>query len=606
VSGLAANQAQIDLISQNVANANSVGYIKRQVTTTSSYSGSVQTGAVTRAYDQLVQRQLRTENAGGAYSSIMSQYAQQLNGVFGQTDANVSLDGAFNSFTSALQALSSDPSSSTARAGVLQSAQAMADRLNTLSASVQELRTNAEQQIASDVTVANNALKGLEDIARQLGTTVGAPDVSLLDQRDSYIDQLSKLGDIKVNEQPNGQVTIYTNSGVTLFDGSKGVRFQFDQRTSVGPNALYNADPSKSGVGQLLIVTPSGASIDAGQQNVFRSGEFKGLLDLRDQVLPEAQTQLDELAAGLSRALSDASPAATPVSAGAQNGFAIDLSGIQPGNTTRITFQQGGVTKTISLVAVDNPSVLPLPVGATGNPNDIVIGVSFAGGTAGALADIQSALTAAGTNLTVTNPSGNVLQVLDDGTGASTVAGVSANITSNLLSGGGAELPLFVDSATGEPYTGSFDAGSQRTGFASRITINPAVLADTGVLVNYTGATDAGDATRPNLLLDRLTGATQQFSYEAGLTGTNQPYSGTIGGFLTGIIASQGANAVQAQNLDAGQQVVVNSLQAKVASTSGVSIDEELSNLIKMQNAYSANARIISVVQDLFDVLDRI
>jgi flagellar hook-associated protein 1 FlgK len=356
----------------------------------------------------------------------------------------------------------------------------------------------------------------------------------------------------------------------------------------------------------LLIVTPSGASIDVSQQNVFRSGAFKGLLDLRDQVLPEAQTQLDELAAGLSRALSDASPAATPVTAGAQNGFAIDLAGIQSGNTTRISFQQGGVTRTVAIVAVDNPSALPLPVGATGNPNDIVIGVSFAGGTAGALADIQSALSAAGTNLTVSNPSGNVLQVVDDGTGVSTVAGVSANITSTLLAGGQGELPLFVDSATGKAYTGSFDAGSQRTGFAGRITINPAVLSNAGALVNYTGTTEAGDATRPNLLLDRLTGATLQFSSDAGLTGAGQSYNGTIGSFLTGIIASQGSNAVQAQNLDAGQQVVVNSLQAKVAQTSGVSIDEELSNLIKMQNAYSANARIISVVQDLFDVLDRI
>lgn len=606
VSGLSASQAQIDLISQNVANANSVGYVKRSITPTSTSTGGVQTGDVTRALDQLLQRQLRTEYAGAAYSSTTSSYASQLNDIFGQSDSSVSLDGAYNNFTNALQTLTSDPSSTTQRSLVLQYAQQFAGQLNTMSDSVQSLRTNAEGQIASDVQTANTALAGLEQIAAQINTGGGTPSAALLDQRDAYIDQLSKLADIKVSTQSNGNVTVYTNSGVTLFDGARGVRFNFNQQDSLSPNALYNADPSKSGVGQLTITTPSGASIDVEGQGVFRSGEFKALLDLRDQVLPEAQTQLDELAAGLSSALSDAHPAATAVTSGAQAGYAVDLSGVQPGNTTKISFTQGGVTKTVSIIDVDNPASLPLPVGASGDPNDIVIGVSFGSGIGAAMASLQSSLTAAGTGLTVSNPSGNTLQVLDDGSGTTTVKSLSASITSTALAGGNAELPLFVDTATGKAFTGSFDNGDQLTGFASRISVNSAVSADTSTLVDYTGSTPSGDTTRPTLLLDRLTSASQQFSYKAGLTGTNQPFNGTVGAFLSNVVAAQGANATQASNLDAGQQVVVNSLQSKFATSSGVSVDSELSNLIKMQNAYSANARIISAVKDLFDVLDRI
>jgi len=609
VSGLTTSQAQIDLVSQNVSNADSVGYIRRTLQPVQQSTGGVTSGVVTRVYDQLLQKQLRTENAGGAYASVRSQYAQQIEQLFGQPGSSSALDSLFNTFTQSVQALADDPTSTTTRAQVIQNAQTLSSSINGISNDIQSLRTSAEQQIASDVDSANAALKGLEDVSRRIAG--GDDSATLLDQRDQYIDQLSKLVDIKVNALPNGRVTVNTNSGVTLFDGTSALQFKFDARSALSAGATYSTDPTKRGVGQLTLVNNSGGSIDVVAQGVLRSGEIKGLLDLRDQVLPDAQKQVDELAAGLSRALSDTSPTATTATVGTQSGFDIDIAGIQSGNKVTINFTQqpGNVARSVSIIGVDDPSALPLPYGASGNPNDTVIGVSFAGGVGAALATIQSALSSAGTNLTVANPSGSVLRVLGDaGSATASVKNVTANITQTSLTSGNAALPFFVDSATGAAYTGTFDGGSERTGFAGRITINPALLADTSKLVTYSTspATPQGDATRPNQIYDALTNATRDFAADSGLSGTTAPFSGTVGDFLRGVVSSQATKSTQAQNLDSGQQVVVNSLQQKFAASAGVSVDQELADLIKLQNAYSANARIISVVQSLFDVLNRL
>ncbi|MGL1227125.1 FlgK family flagellar hook-associated protein, partial [Vibrio parahaemolyticus] len=76
---------------------------------------------------------------------------------------------------------------------------------------------------------------------------------------------------------------------------------------------LYNIDPTKRGVGTISITTPSGETSDLVAKDAFRSGKIAAYLSLRDDVLPAAQQQIDELAAGLSKALSDKTVAGTPV-----------------------------------------------------------------------------------------------------------------------------------------------------------------------------------------------------------------------------------------------------------------------------------------------------
>ena len=69
------------------------------------------------------------------------------------------------------------------------------------------------------------------------------------------------------------------------------------------------------------------------------------------------------------------------------------------------------------------------------------------------------------------------------------------------------------------------------------------------------------------------------------------------------MISTQGQAAENASNLAAGQEVVVNALKERVAEGSAVNIDVEMANLLNLQSAYGANARVMSVVKDMIDQL---
>ncbi len=68
----------------------------------------------------------------------------------------------------------------------------------------------------------------------------------------------------------------------------------------------------------------------------------------------------------------------------------------------------------------------------------------------------------------------------------------------------------------------------------------------------------------------------------------------------------QGNAAASAQQLSDGQDVVLNTLQKKMNSTSGVDIDEEMASLLSLQNAYAANARVMSTINSMFQSLMQI
>ena len=286
-------------------------------------------------------------------------------------------------------------------------------------------------------------------------------------------------------------------------------------------------------------------------------------------------------------------------------GFDVDTTGLQPGNVITLTATVGGTPRTFSIIRVDAGG--SLPANATPDPNDIEIAVPFGGGMAAAAAALDAAL---GAGYTVSNPSGNTLRILNDGAAATTVTGLSASITNTGLVGNGPELALFVDGRSpATPYTGSFQTGSQRTGLASRLVVNPAVLSDPSRLVVYSTSplTPSGDSTRPALLLQRLTQDTSTFSPPGGgVTGATAPFTGTVAAFTRRIVDAQSETAASAARLDEGQQIVQASIEARYGEASGVSVDQELSQLVQIQNAYSANARIMSAVRDMLDLLLRI
>ncbi|GLK54127.1 flagellar hook-associated protein 1 FlgK [Methylopila capsulata] len=594
LSGLRTTQAGLDLVANNVANASTPGYVAKSLTTEQSATGGVKVTEVKRQIDLYLQRQLRSESATSANASTKADYLDQLQSLFSTVDGDTSIDSLVSSLSSAFDALATSPDSTTTQGSAVQEAVLLAQALNDASNGVQGLRQNADDALASGVDVANEALTSIQDLSRKIvASNDDGTRAALQDQRDQAINELAALMDVKVTDTGSGDVRIATTSGLTLYDAGEASRLSFEPTSNVTPQKAYSDDASESTLGTITLTRSSGYSADLLADGGLKSGELRALAELRDETLPEAQAQLDELAANLAQAFGSTTVAGAAVTGG------VDLStaGAQPGDTMTVSYTSGGKTRTVTLVNVTDPARLPLHGGVTADPDDTVIGVDFASATAAD--DIDAALAAAGIDIDAAETAGGFAFTASDA--SVTVAGGSSKITATVLSDDGVALPLFVD-AGDAIYSGSLDGGDQRTGFAGRIAVNSAVTDDPALLTAYSSTAAASDSTRADFLVDALK-TDRGFRTDAGLGGASSGYSGTIGEFAQDIVAYQASASATATRVSESQSAVVSALQDRYASKSGVDVDSELTNLITLQTAYSANARVMTAVKEMIDML---
>jgi flagellar hook-associated protein 1 FlgK len=429
VSGLRTTQSAMNITAQNVANANSTGYTRRTMSPIQKLAGDqttgVREGEIQRVLNVLTQRQLRLELAGASYTSSMAAYARQLDRLFGTPGEAGALDSMVNDFTGSLQALLNDSGSSAARLSVLDKAGVLASQLSRVSDSVQAMRTESEGRIGLAVERANELLTGIAGANQRILSNPSLNDPGLLDERDRLINELSQLMDVQAAYAADGSVSLSTTAGLSLFNGSQPVKLTFDGRTNLAPQSVYSTDPALRTVGTITAVNGSGAGTDVIANGMIRSGEIAALIEMRDKTLVQAQRQLDELAAGLSRALSDYKVDGTAV-AGPPDGFSLDMTGWKPGNTLTLDYRQGAATGRIIFLATNGGAPAGITGADLGDPAATVVQVNIAGGYAAAAASIQAALTGAGIAVTATNPAGSTLQLVDDGApNTSDVTGLS-------------------------------------------------------------------------------------------------------------------------------------------------------------------------------------
>jgi flagellar hook-associated protein 1 FlgK len=116
----------------------------------------------------------------------------------------------------------------------------------------------------------------------------------------------------------------------------------------------------------------------------------------------------------------------------------------------------------------------------------------------------------------------------------------------------------------------------------------------------------AGDPTRPDFIYQQLTGAAFQYSPSVGFGTGSSPFSGSLPAFLRQTLTMQGEASANATSLADGQAVVVNALKQRFAEKAGVNVDQEMANLINLQTAYGANARVMSAIKEMLDQLMQI
>lgn len=602
LAGINITQQSIGVISGNVANSNTPGYVDESLNQNSTAvvgqaGSSVAAEGINRNLNQLLQSQIWTETSGNSYATTASTLYTQLQNIYGTPGSSSSFDSTFSSFTTAVQTLASNPSSYSDQTAAVSAAQSVASQLNSMTTSIQQMRTQAESGIATDVQTANGLLSQIAYINNQLssgGTDSAA--AQLEDQRGQDITQLSQLMNVNVVQNSNNQVSVFTSNGQQLVGGAQASQLSFNDSGTLTANAQWSANPSLDGVGTITMTSPGGATTDLIATGAIQSGEIGAYLQMRDSVLPQAQTQLDEFANQMAQALSNQTVNGTAVTSGSQSGYSVDTSAMLPGNTLSVSYtDSGNVTHTLNIVSLGASGSIAQNTSPSATTQ--TIGVNFSGGMASVVSQLNAAL---GSNLQFSNPSGSVLQVVN--ANGNTVNSASATTTLTSLQSGSSQLPLFTDGSS--PITGAIDSsGSQTTGLAGRITVNAAVVASPSSLVNYSSSTASGDPTRPDFLVNELTTASLSFSPTTGVGSQSQPYNGTLTNYLSQVISQQSQAANAATNLQQGQATVLSALQQRLNDESGVNIDTELSNLIELQNTYAASARVMSTVQAMMSAL---
>jgi len=588
-NGINNTQDALSVVSQNVAGANQAGYVRREYV---GQNGNGVNSNVQRILDSYVQKQLWSETSASGYTSIQAAYTKQLDGIYGDPTSTSQLSSSMDDFKNALNTLQNNSSGSVEQANALSAASGVAQKLSSMSNGIQNLRSNTEDAIAQSVTQTNALLQQLATLNGKINAAGPQNNLDLLDNRDATLSQLSNMLSVTVNMQPDGSVNLTTRNGTALVTGSQASELTFDSHAPLSPTSLYSSVASQSGVGTLSL-SGNGATIDLLSGDTSVGGQIGGLIDLRDNVLPSAQSQLDDIGAGLSQALSNRSVTSQSIT----GGLSIDTTGIQSGNRMALTYTDtSGAAHKITLIRVDDSSKLPLADSATADPDDKVIGVRFSGGVAAAASDIQTGLNAIGAGVTVSSAS-NVLSFT--ASAPASVTGLSASITNTQIQGQGNALPVFIDSATGSPYTGSFDSKDQRVGIAARLQINPALTAKPSALADATG-TSSGDASRVSTLVSQLTTQAIDVHPDSGLSVGS---TSTVTNLVKQVYQSQANLINRLTSLDSSQSVVLSSIQSRFNQTSGVNMDQELTNLTALQNVYAANAKVMTTVREMFTVL---
>ena len=681
LSGLLVAQQQINTISANISNASTPGYTDKILNqTTQVVNGQavgVDTQALTRVINQTLINDVNAQNSTTGYATAQTSYYQQLQSFQGNPTDGTSLSDTLTNLDNTFTQLSQSPNSPTLQGQVITAAQQTSSQINSYANLITNLRSQTETQISSDVSNVNSDLQKIAQLNVQITSLAaqGQSVADLQDQRDDAINDISQY--MQINTSSNGNtVTVLTPNGTVL--ANNAAQTLYFTPSNMTPSSYYGAGGNLSGI---TVGSPTGTDIAAGG-NV--GGQMGGLLNMRDNVLPQYQAQLDEFSQNLAKRFSseglnlftDAN-GNIPSSASAVNyvGFSTNIqvnpailakpglvqqgtSGpAQPADSSevinRITqytfgsyqYQQAAgtvnisdntdpltslfspplttsnnVTGTVNLAAYSDFSTLPGDTNGLPDSFSMTLGTNtqtITVNTTDTAASIASQInTAFGSTVSSVNSSG---QLSFNYNGDITLADNGDVLPALGLTAGTTAMPAVtfnVQVGTNPAVTVSIQPTDTSTDLLTKLNAISGVTASlnaSGQLVilpkNGGGltVTDVNGGLLSSMGVSSTNVAFAPFK-QTGVGATGTLTTGLLGNSsLQDYITSSLSDQSEAANLNKTQSTnetsYLNTLQTQNSDVSGVSIDQQMTNLIQVQSAYTAAAKLITSSQTLFQDL---
>ncbi|NLR98981.1 flagellar hook-associated protein FlgK [Rhizobium sp. P38BS-XIX] len=341
---------QSSVVSNNIANAGNADYSRRQAVLTTNMAGA-QVVKIARSDEPALQKAyLGNSSSDAAQQLLLNAYSNLQSATLGGNDNEIAPSTYLSAFQTAMQTYSGSPSSTTAAQSAINAAQSLATSLNNATTAVQNAREDADKQISSDVDSLNSLLKQFQTAneAVKSATNAASPTSNALadamDQRDSILKQISQIVGVNAVTRGNNDMALYTSSGTTLFE-------TIPRTVTFTPTNSYTAGTTGNNV------YIDGVALTPGQgATTTAQGTLQAALQVRDDVAPTYQKQLDEIARGLVTTFAETNKTNSTKAAG----LFTWSGGTVPASGTAVTGLAGSITVNSALVTSKggNPNLL--------------------------------------------------------------------------------------------------------------------------------------------------------------------------------------------------------------------------------------------------------
>ncbi len=293
LSGLRVAQRSLDLVSNNIANAETEGYTRKTLPTehilADGIGVGVRYGSVQRFVNQAILRDFRAQVSVESYLSKREPYLARIQSFHGSAEQESNIASRIGNLNNALVELSASPESTILQSTVVTKAQDVANNINRFSEFLLEQRNLVQREISLTVDDVNQQLEMIADLNKRIKSAKNTDQTTAAfeDQRDNAIKVLSEKIAITYFETSDGSIVVQTPQGQVLADEhARPIKFNEER---IGYQSAY--PDNLSGV---ILADNTIGEVDLASLNI--GGELGALIDLRDETLPTYQAQLDELA----------------------------------------------------------------------------------------------------------------------------------------------------------------------------------------------------------------------------------------------------------------------------------------------------------------------
>jgi len=562
VSGLFAAQAQIDVAGNNITNVNTEGYSRQRVSLVTSNSQVTQYGVfgrgvtienIVQVYDSVLANTIRSETSDLAYYTTTQDALTNIEIYFNELEDGSGLGEAMSEYFAAWSDLANTATDQSDEAlikkqTVVEKADLLAEKIRASYTAMEQVKQQSNNNVKDYVNEINTISQNISYLNSQIAMVEATGQMAndLRDKREILLNDLSKLTNVSVVERTSGQIAVYVG-GNALVD--EGAYYQLRTAQTSGSDTDFS----------IFWGTPS--SVDKLGVDVtesFSSGKIGGELMIRDSVVQSYMDSLNSLAATLItktnelHAVGQGSDKLTQItsSSGVKNASypLSDPAGALPSAVTagvmRITVydSEGNVVNNLD-IEID-PKVDTM--------NSIISKISYADG----------------------NPNGGILQ-----------ASLSQNNTLKIYSESGYSFSFAEDTSGFLTASGTYGFFSGEN--ASNIGVSSLIKENISYLAtSKSGA--LGDNQNAKAIAE-LKGS-KVFSQNVTL---DEYYALFVGKIAT--------DKSTADTYATTKLHLVTEYSKKLESIKGVSLDEEMAEIIRFQRAYEASARFINVVDEMID-----